>query len=721
MPISPYSRRNLNDDDDDQSESGIASESGIYTFDGNYTIASRSQIMRESDRVGQELDDTLDHGSLISGIEDSSFLMNESLYRAKLRDEDSHVRSDYSLDQSSMDLGDYTKMPYPNGDSTNVDDSTAAVMRTTNPTTTAEDSIFSGSYSRVIKSFLFPSQTKQNIEGQDEETGKSTPKTLSPKDSTDDVQRFHDDDASQDSDSVIQGRPAKTIILGKAPPRTPKQRLEDYKKQVAETPRTVQGSTMTIYSETKILGLRLSRLVCIILLILVAAVAVAVGSALALQDNDSSSTNRNSSTGNEQVPFQTDSPVDPVVQTLAPSTAIVNDTVVGTAAPMTVPTISPTRLPTPSPTRSPIIGTYAPSPPLPTGVPSFPMPTLTPTVPPPTGAPTVITETPTALPTTNPTTAPTVAPVNFCGEDDDVSTFVLFNENRNCAWFRGTNLNFQNFFCDPRYDAFWVCRATCNNCLDSPTASPTTAAPTAPTVQPTGAPTTLFRNIEQTVLLTAPSSTRSNLQGGNTPQQQALDFLLREEATIALFPAWRIQQLFAMATLGFAANLDGGGGQRWLNTYDECQYWGVACDDSGAVSQINISGRDRGGELPDEISMLSSLVFFDAALNGFSGTIPEGFGLLPNLITLRLEQNDLTGNLPQSFANASSIRNLFLNRNAFSGPFPSATLGEMTGLQVVSIFGNQFTGDITGTVCNLGLETFVTDCQNEGCYTRCIN
>jgi len=197
--------------------------------------------------------------------------------------------------------------------------------------------------------------------------------------------------------------------------------------------------------------------------------------------------------------------------------------------------------------------------------------------------------------------------------------------------------------------------------------------------------------------------------------------LLREEDAVATLPAWRIQQLFAMATLGYAANLDAGGGQRWLNSYEECRYWGVTCDTSGAVAQINISGRDQGGELPEEISMLPSLLFFDASSNECSGNIPEGFGLLPNLITLRLQQNSLTGNLPQSFANSSSIRNLLLDRNELSGPFPSATLGQMTGLRVVSTFGNRFTGDITGDLCSLELDTFLTDCENDGCYTRCID
>ena len=440
---SPYTRNNLNDDDDDdddESESGIASESGIFTYDGQYTVASASpsQIMQESDRVAQELDNSLDYGSLISGIQDSSFLMNESLYRAKLREDEAQGRVDYSLDESSLDLGEYTKMPYPKGASSPVNISTAAVMRTTNPTT--EDSIFSTAYTRVMKAFLFPSKKNQKDEQGDEETGKTTPKTLSPKDS-EDVQGFQDDEASQDDDPALQGRPTKTIVLGKTPPRTPKQRLEDYNNRgnknngFPQTPRTVQESTITVYSETKILGLRLSRLLCIILLILVAAVAVAVGSAVAMQDNSSSE--GRSSAGNEQrAPFPTSSPVVSVVQTLAPSTENVFDETAESAP-------APTALPTSSPTQPPIMATQAPTAPLPTGAPSFPLSTQTPTLQPlgitatpsgpaATGVPTAVTVPPTALLTQNPSSAP----VSICGVDDDVTTFVLFNEDRNCAWFR---------------------------------------------------------------------------------------------------------------------------------------------------------------------------------------------------------------------------------------------------------------------------------------------
>lgn len=230
------------------------------------------------------------------------------------------------------------------------------------------------------------------------------------------------------------------------------------------------------------------------------------------------------------------------------------------------------------------------------------------------------------------------------------------------------------------------------------------------------------------ILAAAPPSTSSNLQDGNdTPQRRALDFLLREDEAVEALPAWRIRQLFAMATLAYAANLAGGGGQRWLDTYDECEYWGVTCDDQGAVAQIDISGRNRGGTLPDEIIMLPSLVIFDGAIHGFSGIITPAFGLLPNLVALRLEQNDLTGNLPSSFADSRSLRDLFLHRNQLSGEFPNAILGQMSALQAFSIFGNDFTGDIQGDVCDLGLRTFTVDCANvpteSSCdsITQCVN
>lgn len=201
--------------------------------------------------------------------------------------------------------------------------------------------------------------------------------------------------------------------------------------------------------------------------------------------------------------------------------------------------------------------------------------------------------------------------------------------------------------------------------------------------------------------------------------------MLAEEEFLLTLPDWRLQQLFAAATLAYATNLGGGGGnRRWLNGYDECNFIGVTCDsNTGEILQIDVTARDRGGQLPDEIAMFTALTSFSGRRNRYTGPIPAAFGFLPNLQTLILDQNSLSGSLPQSFVNlAGSLITLTVDRNELSGNFPNVILSQLTSLQIFSSFGNQFNGDIADSVCVLQeLRSLVTDCDNEGCYTDCID
>ena len=305
---------------------------------------------------------------------------------------------------------------------------------------------------------------------------------------------------------------------------------------------------------------------------------------------------------------------------------------------------------------------------------------------------------------------------------------VVANPDGWSSYYSGTTQNFQDIFCQEPPRPYWVCRETCNNCRVEPTATPTVAptpSPIVETVPPSAAPTR--PSIRQMVLLGAPMSTLAALEEQNSPQSRALEWLLEEEETVSVLPEWRIQQLFAVATLAYSTNLAGGGGgggaQRWLNNYNECTYNGIFCDDSGNIAQIDIADRSRGGQLPEEVSMFSYLVIFNGSGNRYTGPIPEGFGFLPYLITLQLDQNALTGNLPETFINLSgSLRNLFVNSNDLSGEFPNFILSRLPLLQSFSAFGNDFTGEIADEVCELpALSTLITDCDNPGCYTRCVD
>ena len=420
--------------DDDESQSGLESQSGIFTTDGQSTVNFRGAQgagginVLDTTTTVRAYDTTFDE-SLVSGIEDASFLLNESLYRTKVRDEEKMVRDEYSLDESSLDLGEYITNNYHNNNNGstsaagNVNVSTDAHAPTTNPSY-VEDSVFSGAYNRVLKTFMFKSSSnKKASESSDEEApGKNTPKTLSPKDSQElevfEAEGGNDDDA-ESNDTASVGRP-KTIILGKTP-RTPQQGSGG--KKPADTPRTTSSTVMTTVSDTKILGLRLSRLVIIILFVFVAAVAVAVGSAVASQKKQSSLARDAASPGlgDATATFPTNSPMVPTTATAAPTyfSQDGEDENDGSYDGGEDETAMPTGAPGFT-TLAPSVGATA----APTGAPFAP----------PTGTPTTA---PFGAPTTVPTMAPSVNATQFpCGSDDDERSFTLFGQARDCVWFR---------------------------------------------------------------------------------------------------------------------------------------------------------------------------------------------------------------------------------------------------------------------------------------------
>ena len=398
-------------------------------------------------------------------------------------------------------------------------------------------------------------------------------------------------------------------------------------------------------------------------------------------------------------------------------------------------------------------------------------------------------------PTASPTTEKVVVIPN-CPPDNDMVTFLVTSEIKDCAWLRSREQTFVDVLCETRQDIANECRTTCVNCeTDQPSVSPTTAGPTTsspsstpsisptevgetrapspspttgqpspipsqtptiPTQAPTGfptlapvvtelptteapsfVPTTLAPTatpstssptadtsaptapLQNIILAAAPPSTAAALEQADSPQSQALAWML-EDATVASFPSVRIQQLFAIGTLGYALGLNTvGGGLGWLEDYNECNFSGVACQE-GEVVEIILFGRDLFGQLPEEVSMLN-LSTFDGRNNQFTGPIPSGFGFMPNLATLVLGDNSLTGNIPQSFVNLSgSLRILGVSSNLLTGGFPNEIVSQLTALEVFVCFGNDFNGNIGEAVCELPfLVTLVTDCANQGCYTQC--
>ena len=99
-----------------------------------------------------------------------------------------------------------------------------------------------------------------------------------------------------------------------------------------------------------------------------------------------------------------------------------------------------------------------------------------------------------------------------------------------------------------------------------------------------------------------------------------------------------------------------------------CSFSGVTCDQDFRVTALNISFIPLFGFIPPEI------------------------GHLVKLINLTIVQNNLTGQLPIELSNLTSLKFFNISHNTFIGHFPGQITLNMTQLEVLDAYDNNFTG-----------------------------
>jgi hypothetical protein len=217
----------------------------------------------------------------------------------------------------------------------------------------------------------------------------------------------------------------------------------------------------------------------------------------------------------------------------------------------------------------------------------------------------------------------------------------------------------------------------------APTPAPTVPSTLAPAVNPTPAPvptlpfnplpTVLTGGTTSPVLVPGPSSkdilmedvsnqivqlsprSLDALQTAGSPQYRALEWVVNEQiasslqnnrALVANSTATnndvvdsKILQRWILSTFYYSTEGDQWDESGdWLNATDECSWTNVDCtsgngdDDHDRVEKLYLSGNNLAGELPLELSLLSSsLVYLPLNSNDIGGTIPTEFGLLTKL------------------------------------------------------------------------------------------
>ncbi|XP_019094367.1 PREDICTED: receptor like protein 30-like [Camelina sativa] len=85
---------------------------------------------------------------------------------------------------------------------------------------------------------------------------------------------------------------------------------------------------------------------------------------------------------------------------------------------------------------------------------------------------------------------------------------------------------------------------------------------------------------------------------------------------------------------------------------------------------IDFSGNKLGGQIPESIGLLKSLVALNLSNNDFAGQIPSSMAKLTELESLDLSRNQLSGNIPQELTNLSFLAILDVSYNKLTGQIP---------------------------------------------------
>ncbi|MEM9992343.1 MAG: leucine-rich repeat domain-containing protein, partial [Bacteroidota bacterium] len=123
-------------------------------------------------------------------------------------------------------------------------------------------------------------------------------------------------------------------------------------------------------------------------------------------------------------------------------------------------------------------------------------------------------------------------------------------------------------------------------------------------------------------------------------------------------------------------------GNNWNpeNNCDVCTWSGVRCNVDGRVRRLLLSNRGLTGEMPAELSDITTLVELDLSNNNLTGILPVKIGSLTNLQDMNVSQNQVTGEIPDDLGRLP-LTHLKLNNNQLQGCIPSS-LKNLCGINV---------------------------------------
>ena len=248
-------------------------------------------------------------------------------------------------------------------------------------------------------------------------------------------------------------------------------------------------------------------------------------------------------------------------------------------------------------------------------------------------------------------------------------------------------------------------------------ASPQTTV--APTLPPTFSPADY-------VLQMLPVSTSRTVQlDPESPQAQALQWILDDPRPPQTFELYRVKQRFALATLYYATDGDTWiSNDYWLDYVDECEWFshntsgiysfpetqtdllyqesGGICDEEGHMIHLWLWSNGLHGSIPDETFLLTNLRSISLDRNSLEGTISTNIGSVADLEALALFATELSGSLPSQLGLLSQMRFFWTMASGFDGSMPTE-LGRLSQLEYLLLDSNRLTGQIPSEIGSMSL------------------
>jgi hypothetical protein len=154
----------------------------------------------------------------------------------------------------------------------------------------------------------------------------------------------------------------------------------------------------------------------------------------------------------------------------------------------------------------------------------------------------------------------------------------------------------------------------------------------------------------------------------------------------------------------------------WLSDSPIGEWYGVATDETGRVTDLVLTGNKLTGQLPEALGDLSNMEGLYLNSNNLKGGLPPELGSLSKLLELELSDNKLTGEIPEELGNLSRLELFGLNNNYLTGAIPEE-LGSLDSLLWLWLSDNELTGAIPeelGSLDNLkGLYLHINELTGE--------